>query len=115
MADPSPQFPVQLAVQLAPDQEVGVFADFANLWHTPNTFVLDFLATKMPPHPQMGQDGQQLPGAPILEARVAARVRIPSEQIFPLIAALQQQGDAWLQETGRSEPPSNWVSGNQDS
>jgi hypothetical protein len=40
---------------------------------------------------------------------VGARVRIPSEQIFPLIAALQQQGDKWLEESGRSEPPADWV------
>ena len=45
----------------------------------------------------------------VLEARVGARVRIPSEQIFPLIAALQEQGDKWLEESGRSEPPVDWT------
>jgi len=40
---------------------------------------------------------------------VAARVRIPPEQIFPLIEALTQQGQRWLHETGRSEPPQNWA------
>lgn len=105
---------MQLDMQLPEDMHVGVFADFASLWHTPNTFVLDFLATKQPPHPPIGPDGQLIAGPPVLEARVAARVRIPSEQIFPLIAALQQQGNSWLAETGRSEPPANWVSESTD-
>jgi hypothetical protein len=38
-------------------------------------------------------------------------VRIPPEQIFPLIAILQQQGSQWLAEQGRSEPPADWTSG----
>jgi hypothetical protein len=95
---------VNLSVELPPDHEVGVFADFASVWHTPNTFVLDFLAVKMPPHP--ATEGQ---GELVLDAKVAARVRIPSEQIFPLIAALQGQGNRWLAETGRSEPPADWI------
>ena len=44
-----------------------------------------------------------------MPARVAARVRIPAEQVFQIIAALQQQADQWLEETGRSEPPEAWL------
>ena len=83
---------IQFQVSLPPEQELGVFADFASVWH-----------------PSIDAVGQSHPEAPVLEARVGARVRIPSEQIFPLIAALQQQGDKWLEESGRSEPPANWV------
>ncbi len=97
----APQEPqeLQMMMQLLPSEEVGVFADFASIWHTPNTFVLDFLATKQPPHPPIGPDGVPVPGAPVLEARVAARVRIPSEQVFPLIQALQAQGNIPEEET----------------
>jgi hypothetical protein len=103
----------QMQMQLPPEHEVGVFSDYASVWHTPNTFVLDFMAIKLPPHPAVDSaTGLAIPGSPaIMEARVAARVRIPSEQIFPLIQALQTQGDAWLAESGRSEPPLNWVGG----
>ena len=102
MAEPVPP---QLAVQIPPEAEVGVFADFASVWHTPNTFVLDFLSVKMPARP--GVDG-----APqVIDAKVAARVRIPPEQIFPLIAALQTQGNQWLAESGRQQPSDNWVPG----
>jgi hypothetical protein len=108
--DESPeQTPVQFQVTLPPEQEVGVFADFASVWHTPNTFVIDFLAVKGTQHPAVDAIGQLHPESQVLEARVGARVRIPSEQIFPLIAALQQQGDRWLEESGRSEPPTDWV------
>ena len=102
MTEPTPQ-PPKLAVQLPTESEVGVFADFASVWHTPNTFVLDFLSVKMPAH----ADGAS--SAPVVDAKVAARVRIPSEQIFPLIQALQTQGNQWLAETGRQAPPENWV------
>jgi hypothetical protein len=111
MSDESQQA-VNIHIQLPESMELGVFGDFANVWHTPNTFVLDFLAVKMPAHPgaptETGANGEPSPG--VLEARVAARVRIPPEQIFPLISVLQQQGDQWLQEQGRSEPPADWRS-----
>lgn len=100
---------VQFQVTLPPEQEIGVFADFASVWHTPTTFVIDFLAVKGAQHPSIDAVGQVHPETQVLEARVGARVRIPSEQIFPLIAALQQQGDRWLEESGRSEPPADWT------
>jgi hypothetical protein len=99
MADNAASNQIQFQVSLPPEQELGVFADF----------VIDFLAVKGPQHPSIDAVGQSHPEAPVLEARVGARVRIPSEQIFPLIAALQQQGDKWLEESGRSEPPADWV------
>lgn len=98
---------MEFAVSLPPEQEVGVFADFANIWHTPNTFVLDFLAVKRPAH--ASADAASQPPHAVLESRVAARVRIPPEQIFMLIKALQAQGDQWLAETGRVEPPEAWA------
>jgi Protein of unknown function (DUF3467) len=110
MPDSPSQQPLQLQMQLPPETEVGVYADFASVWHTPNTFVLDFLSVKVPAHPPIGPDGAPTSGDPVLDVKVAARVRIPSEQIFPLITALQEQGNQWLHETGRSEPPTNWVS-----
>src|SRR5688572_13078616 len=102
---PQPRQPVQVQVQLPADQEVGTHADFVRVWHTPSTFVLDFVAVKQPTHPSATEGGPN-----VMEARVASRVRIPSEQIFPLIQALTEQGNHWLRETGRSEPPANWMS-----
>ena len=114
MSDPSsiPPEPqgVQFQMQLPPDLEVGVHADYANVWHTPTSFVLDFLAVKSPPHATVDPaTGAPVAGPTVIEARVTSRVRVPPEQIFPLIAALQEQGNAWLAEQGRSGPPDNWV------
>jgi hypothetical protein len=96
-----------IAVTVPADQEVGVFADFAGIWHTPNTFVLDFLSLTAPgPQPQVDAEGAVVGALP---ARVAARVRIPAEQVFQIIAAMQQQAEQWLEETGRPEPPEAWL------
>ncbi len=97
----------RLMLSLPADQEVGVPADFVSVWHGPNGFVLDFIAVKQPPRPETDPAGNPT-GQNLLEARVASRVRIPPEQVFPLIAALQTQANQWMQETGRVEPPDAW-------
>ena len=48
MSDQPPTAP-RLGIELPSEQEAGVFADFANIWNTPNTFVIDFLSVKQPP------------------------------------------------------------------
>lgn len=101
MSDDNPPPQLKFDVELPSEVETGVFADFANIWHTPNTFVLDFLSVKGP----VADEGT----GPRLPVKVAARVRIPPEQIFPLIDALTKQGQRWLRETGRSAPPENWA------
>lgn len=101
--------PPAIAVTVPPDQEVGVFADFAGIWHTPTTFVLDFMSLTAPgPQLQQVDEAGDVVGA--LPAKVAARVRIPAEQVFQIVAALQQQAEQWLTETGRPEPPEAWLS-----
>lgn len=90
-------------LQLPADQEVGVFADFANVWHNPATFVIDFLSVRGPVFSE-GPDSQ-----PTLSAKVASRIRIAPEQIFPLIEALKTQSAIWLQESGKTEPPESWL------
>lgn len=104
--EPTP--PPAIAVTLPPEAEVGVFADFAAIWHTPNTFVLDFLCL-IGPAPQAQQVGPDGAVVGALPARVGARVRIPADQVFQIIRALQEQADQWLEETGRSEPPEAWL------
>lgn len=96
-----------MQIELPDEVEMGVFADFASAWHTPATFVLDFLSVKRPPTPAPNKETGEVDHG-VLPVKVAARVRIPPEQIFPLINALQEQGDQWLRETGRSEPPRSW-------
>lgn len=108
MSDERQQLPVQIGIDLPKGMEVGQFADFVNVWHTPTNFVLDFLSIKNPPQPVADSETGEVDHA-LLPAVVGARVRIPAEQIFPLINALQQQGEQWLSETGRAEPPEAWL------
>lgn len=89
----------QFAITVPPEQAGGQFADAVSLWRTPNTFVLDFLSIQQLPRPVADQDGQVT--HLVADATVASRVRIPPEQVFRLIGALQAQGEQWLQETGR--------------
>jgi hypothetical protein len=83
----------QLQINLPPDNAAGVFADFVRAWHTADAFVMDFATLVEPPHP--GPDGTQV----ILNATVAARVRIPPAQVFELMKALEQQLSAWESES----------------
>jgi hypothetical protein len=107
------QLPVELDIDLPSEKEAGVFADFANVWHTPATFVLDFLSVKRPPQPVNDTVTNEAHHA-LMSAVVGARVRIPAEQIFPLINALQEQSKQWLDETGRVAPPESWLPGERE-
>lgn len=94
---PGPQF----SIELPPELEAGAPADFASLWHTPTSFVLDFVVVKAPPHPGTDAEGRPVTMVP---TKVVSRVRIPPEQVFEIARALTQQLTAWEQETGRGGP-----------
>lgn len=109
MAGEKDALPLEMQINLNENQAIGVFADFASVWHTPVSFVLDFVSVVQPATPVSENAG--IPTKAVLPGTVCARVRIPPEQIFPLIEALQTQGNQWLQESGRSAPPQSWVPG----
>lgn len=99
---PEEELPQQFQIELPPEVAVGVFADFASVWHTPNVFVMDFVALSKPPmHVQDEHTGES---AMIIPSQVVSRIRIPPEQVFELAKALTQQLEAWEQETGRRPP-----------
>lgn len=93
--------PQQLQIELPDDLAGGNYADFASVWHTPNVFVLDFIAVKQPPTPSEGPNGEPMLVVP---GRVVSRIRIPPEQVFEVAKALANQLESWEQETGRKEP-----------
>ena len=96
---------LRFQVDVPPEMEAGVPADFANIWHTRTSFVLDFAVPKGPP--QVVETDDDAGRAAVVSARVVARVRIPPEQVFEIARALTQQLDQWEKETGRrpKEPP----------
>jgi hypothetical protein len=89
-------------VEMSADVEVGIHADFANLWHTPDTIVLDFAVLRQPPYMQVEKDGTEVAIAP---TRIVARVRIPPGQMWELMRALEKELTAWETATGKSAPP----------
>src|SRR5215207_3525354 len=89
----------QFEIDLPPELIGGNYADFANVWHTPTVFVMDFLTLAQPPREQI--DPETGESHTIVPARVVSRIRIPPEQVFELAKALTQQLEFWEQETGR--------------
>ena len=79
----------------------GVYADLVGVWHTPETFVLDFSSYTEPPQLRPGDGGDVV----VQPAHVVVRVRVPPGQVFEIMKALERQLSAWERETGRSAPP----------
>ncbi|BDV31701.1 DUF3467 domain-containing protein [Microbacterium terricola] len=98
MTDDAPR---QFEIDLPPELIGGAYADFANVWHTPNVFVMDFLTLAQPVSEQI--DPETGESRTVVPARVVSRIRIPPEQVFELAKALTQQLEFWEQETGRRQ------------
>jgi hypothetical protein len=98
---PGPAPRRDFALDVPAEAEVGVYADFASIWHTPETFVLDFAVLKRPPQTTQHPDGSS---GLLFPTRVVSRVRLPPAQIFELMKALEQQLTMWETEHGRAQP-----------
>ena len=97
MSAPDQPLPSRFLIDVPDDVVAGHYADFASIWHTPDVFVLDFAALKGSPQ-VADADGQ-----PVLDfhTRIVTRVRIPPQQVFEVMKALEQQLSAWERETGQ--------------
>jgi hypothetical protein len=97
-AVPEPRF----QVEIGPEVEIGVYANFVSIWHDDETFTLDFAAVTRPPFPahdpSTGEEYTQVP------TRIVSRVKVPPSQVFEIMRALDTQLTAWEQETGRERP-----------
>lgn len=80
---------------LPPELEVGVFADYASVWHTEAAIVVDFQSARGPLFPADGPNGEPLLVAP---GRVVARVRLNPSNAIEFIRALSAQLDAYEAE-----------------
>jgi hypothetical protein len=87
---------VQMPDELVP----GTYADFVAVWHSRDSFTLDFAALAGPPTSTTNEAGQQVTSG---KARVVSRVRIPPAQVFELMKALEKQLTQWEQQSGRRE------------
>lgn len=89
-----------MRIEIQPDRALGVHADFAQVWHTPESVVIDFLAITTPPQSEIAVDGET---RQVTQATVAARVRLAPTHVFELMKAMEHQLAAWEIETGRRE------------
>ncbi len=90
--------PHRVEIVTPPTQVAGVAADLVGVWHTAESFVLDFSAFADPARVQVEEGVDVL----VQRAQVVARVRIPPSQVFEIMKALEQQLSAWERETGRT-------------
>lgn len=106
MSDQQPEPEQRFEIEIAPDVEPGVHADFVTMWHTADTFVLDFAALRRPPELAEDEAGNR---KVVLPTRIVSRVKLPPGQVFELMKILERQLSAWEIETGQrpgSEPGS---------
>lgn len=83
---------------MTPDEQVaGVHADLVGVWHTQDSFVLDFSVVSAPPNVRV-EGGRRIVTQP---AQVVSRVRLPPGQIFEVMRALEQQLSGWEREHDR--------------
>lgn len=106
------EVPRQFEIDLPPEIVPGNYADFANVWHTPTVFVMDFVTLAQPPREEIDPETQE--PHMVVPARVVSRIRIPPEQVFELAKALTQQLEFWEQETGRRSPSGPILDGGAD-
>jgi hypothetical protein len=99
--DPDPQ--VRFDVQITPEMEAGVYANFLNVWHTAHEFTLDFAST-MPA--EQGTDELGAPGVRI-PARVAVRVKVPPTLMFDIIRAINDNLTRYEATFGAISRPSD--------
>jgi hypothetical protein len=102
MDDAAAPVPTNLNITVPPEHLEGHFADFASVWHNNETFILDFVSMSQPPTPARDEAGQPVTQ---VNGQVVSRVRIPAEQVWEVMKALQQQLGQWEAQNPHRRPP----------
>ncbi len=90
-----------LNVDVPADRVAGVHADYASVWTTPETCIIDFLAVTEPIRPLVGEDGVSRPK---VNTTLVSRVRIPPTHVWELMRALEKQLSQWEATHGKPKP-----------
>src|SRR5690625_3139118 len=85
-------------VDIPAEVEAGTYADFASIWHTNDSFVLDFAVFKRLPRPETSDDGGRVVNVPV---KVVSRVRIPPSQVFEIMKGVERQLSMWERQKAR--------------
>jgi hypothetical protein len=92
----------RVALNLPEHIAPGIHADFAAIWNTPDTFVLDFCSLVQPS--DLAEDQETGQSFEQVQAQVVARVKIPAAQVWEVARALTQHLTKWEVATGRVKP-----------
>lgn len=93
--------PASFEVQVPPDLEGGIYANFLNVWHSPYEFTFDFAVTQ----PAISQNPED-PQSPVtVPCRVVARLKIPPALMFDIMRAINQNMTGYEQTFGEINRP----------
>ena len=92
---PTPKLPTSFNITVPPEHLEGHYADFASVWHNNETFILDFVSMSQPPKPTRTDEGGAVAQ---VNCQVVTRVRIPADQVWEVMKALQNQLGQWESE-----------------
>jgi hypothetical protein len=86
MGEQAPERPTDFEIQVPPELEGGVYANFLSTWSTAYEFTLDFAVTS----PLRVEDPED-PDSPVrVPCRVVARVKIPPTLAFDVLRAINE-------------------------
>jgi hypothetical protein len=88
--------PTEFQVQVPPELEPGMYANFLGVWHSPYEFTLDFAVT---------QPAQQTDEMVTVPCRVVARIKMPVGVIFDAIRALNDNMTKYEETFGEIHRP----------
>lgn len=95
MTENGASLPTNLNITVPTEHLEGHYADFASVWHNNETFILDFVSMSRPPQPTRQDDGSTVAQ---VECQVVTRVRLPADQVWEVMKALQTQLGQWETE-----------------
>jgi hypothetical protein len=89
---------VTFQINVPPELEAGVYANFVGVWHSPYEFTIDF-ASMLPVEQHEGD------GGPIVPCRVVARVKIPTSLVFDLMRTVNENMTRYEERFGEIRRP----------
>jgi Protein of unknown function (DUF3467) len=92
---------VEINVEVPPEQEIGVYANFLSVWHSPHDFTLDFGVTLQAQLREGSTDERTV----VLPTRIVSRVKIPLTVAQDMLKALSIQIAKFEESAGLIQKP----------
>jgi hypothetical protein len=93
--------PSEFQVEVPPELQAGVYANFLGVWHSAYEFTLDF-GTTLPAQPGDPEDEHS---PTVVPCQVTARIKIPVALIFNVLQALNENMTRYEEVFGEIQRP----------